>query len=81
MTLPAAVAWATLGRPSRAMLTTLDGEGTKSTVIASPPPGTDRVAVSPVSCTSQVSHGRARSRTSSCSSTRSDSATSFRPRR
>ena len=79
ITFPAAVAWATLGRPTRAMLTTLDDDGTKSTVIASPPPGTDRVAVSPVSSTSHVSHGRARSRTSSWPSTRSDSATSFSP--
>ena len=36
----------TLRRPRRAMLTTLDGAGTKSTVIAAPAPGTDRVAVS-----------------------------------
>ena len=63
------------------LLGTLEGEGTKSTVIASPPPGTLSVAVSPVSCTSQASHGRARSRTSSCPSTRSDRATSLRPRR
>ena len=35
ITLPTAVAWGTLGRPTRAMLTTLEGEGTKSTVIAS----------------------------------------------
>ena len=32
------------------MLTTLEPEGTKSTVTASPPLGTDRVAVSPVCC-------------------------------
>ena len=42
----------TLGRPTRAMLTTLEGEGTKSTVMASASPGTDSVAVSPVSATS-----------------------------
>jgi hypothetical protein len=33
--LPTAVAWDTLGRPTHAMLTTLDADGTKSTVIAS----------------------------------------------
>ena len=35
MTLPTAVAWAMLGRPSLAMLTTLERDGTESTVIAS----------------------------------------------
>ena len=81
MTFPVAVACSTLGRPTRAMLTTLEAEGTKSTVIAWPSPGSESVAVSPVCSTSQASHGRARSRTSSCASTRSESATSFRPRR
>ena len=47
--MPAAVACGMLGRPSRAMLTTLEGAGTKSTVIAAPAPGTDSVADSPVS--------------------------------
>ena len=35
ITFPTAVAWATLGRPSRAMLTTLLRDGAESTVIAS----------------------------------------------
>jgi hypothetical protein len=81
MTFPAAVACGTLGRPMRAMLTTLEGDGTKSTVIASLTPATDSVTVSPVCSTSHVSHGRARSRTSSCPSTRSASATSLKPSR
>jgi hypothetical protein len=61
------------------MLTTLEGDGTKSTVIASASPGTESVAVSPVSATRRASSGRARPRTSSEASTRSDSATSLRP--
>ncbi len=69
----------TLGRPTRAMLTTLEGEGTKSTVMASVSPGTDSVAVSPVSATSRASSGRATVRTSSEASTRSDNVTSRRP--
>ena len=81
ITLPTAVACGTLGRPTNAMLTTLEGEGTKSTVIASSAPGSDSVAVSPVSATSRTSSGRARWRTSSWASTRSESATSFSPSR
>ena len=63
------------------MLTTLDGAGTKSTVIAASAPGTDNVADSPVCTTNEVSHGRARSRTSSWASTRSASPTSLSPSR
>ena len=47
MTLPAEVAWAIDGRPSRDTGWTWWAPGTKSTVIASSSPGTDRVAVSP----------------------------------
>ena len=79
MTLPTAVACATLGRPTRAMLTTLDSPATKSTVIASPTAGTDSVAVSPVSAASARSRGRAGSRTSS--RTPSASVTSLIPSR
>ncbi len=63
------------------MLTTLEGEGTKSTVMASASPGTDSVAVSPVSATRRARSGRASARTSSEASTRSDSVTSFNPSR
>ena len=79
--MPTAVAWPTLGRPTRAMLTTLDSPATKSTVTASPAPGTDSVAVSPVRSTSARSCGRARSRTSRPASTRSASATRCSPSR
>ena len=65
----------------RAMLTTLEGEGTKSTVIASARPGSDSVAVSPVSATRRASSGRASARTWSPASTRSDRVTSFKPSR
>ena len=63
------------------MLTTLEPDGTKSTVIASPPLGTDSVAVSPVCSASRASNGRARWRTSSWPSTRSDSVTNRSPSR
>ena len=63
------------------MLTTLDPDGTKSTVTASPPLGIESVAVSPVSDTRRSSSGRARWRTSSRPSTRSASATSRSPSR
>src|SRR4051812_19915169 len=79
--LPAAVAWPTLGRPSRATLITLDSAATKSTVTASDAPGTDSVAVSPVAATSACSRGRASSRMSSRARTPSARATSRRPRR
>ena len=65
ITLPAAVAYETLGRPMRARLTTLEADGTKSTVIASSSPGSESVAVSPVAATSCVSRGRASWGTSS----------------
>ena len=81
ITLPTAVACGTLGRPTHAMLTTLDGEGTKSTVIASSCPGTESVAVSPVLATSAASSGRASSRTSSWARTRSESVSSRSPSR
>ena len=47
ITLPVAVAWATLGRPTRATLATVARLGTKSTVTASRSPGIESVAVSP----------------------------------
>ena len=62
---PVAVAWATLGRPTRATLCTDAALCTKSTVIASTSPGADNVAVSPVFATSAWRCGRATSRRSS----------------
>jgi hypothetical protein len=64
ITLPVAVAWGIDGRPTRAIETTLDGDGTKSTVIAASSAGSDSVAVSPVSPASRISNGRASERTS-----------------
>ena len=49
MTFPTAVAWPTLGRPICATLWTLEELWAESTVTASCSPGTERVAVSPVS--------------------------------
>src|SRR5215213_9786629 len=63
------------------MLTTLPAPGTKSTVTACPPSGTDSVAVSPVSSASARSCARAGSRTSSRASTRSASTTRWSPSR
>ncbi len=63
------------------MLTTLDCDGTESTVIASRSPGTDSVAVSPVRSISSTSTGRASARRSRRASTRSASVTSPSPSR
>ena len=59
ITLPVAVAWATLGRPTWAMLATALRLATKSTVTASRSPAIESVAVSPVACSSAVRCGRA----------------------
>ena len=63
------------------MLTTLERDGTESTVIASRSPGSDSVAVSPVCSISSTSTGRASARRSSRESTRSASVTSASPSR
>ena len=68
-TFPVAVAWAMLGRPTRATLCTDASLWTKSTVIASRSPGAESVAVSPVSAASASSCGRATLRRSSLPST------------
>ena len=80
-TLPVAVAWATLGRPTRATLCTDDELWTKSTVIASGSPGTESVAVSPVASARARRWGRATSRRSSRASTAFPSSTRRSPRR
>ena len=65
MTLPAEVACAIDGRPSRETGWIWWAPETKSTVIASSSPGTESVAVSPVGRTSSSRWGRATARTSS----------------
>ena len=68
ITLPVAVAWAMLGRPTRAMLATAALLATKSTVTASPSPGIDSVVVSPVAASSAARCGRASARRSTLDS-------------
>ena len=63
------------------MLTTLERDGTESTVIASRSPGSDRVAVSPVDSSSSTRIGRASDCRSRREITRSASVTSASPSR
>ena len=63
------------------MLTTLERDGTESTVIASRSPGSDSVAVSPVLSINSTSSGLASAWRSRRESTRSASVTSASPRR
>src|SRR6185312_5681554 len=80
-TFPAAVAWATLGLPSSATLTTDPGAWTKSMVTASGLDGAERVAVSPVRFASVSSSRRSARRMSSREWTRLPYTSSLLPSR